>query len=163
MQIPDPPLALETRARRPIPNEVRKERPRVALDAAVAHWRTLRPNALLRSISNTYNCVGLVVACRRVWAWPEDLVRVLIEDGYRRLAGEVEVEFGDIVVYEDDDGEVTHVGIVIGKNVLTPGSSRDVLRVLSKWGGDGEYLHDLSHVPQVYGRVAAFWTDRRNV
>ena len=84
-------------------------------------------------------------------------------DGYRRLAGEVEVEFGDLVVYEDDDGEVTHVGIVIGKNVLTPGSSRDVLRVLSKWGGDGEYLHDLSDVPQVYGRAAAFWTDRRNV
>jgi hypothetical protein len=105
----------------------------------------------------------MVVASRRVWAWPEDLIQVLMQDGYRQLKGEVEAEFGDVVVYQDDDGDVTHVGIVIGKKLIDPSSPRDSLRVLSKWGGDGEYLHDLSCVPQVYGKALAFWTGRRNV
>jgi hypothetical protein len=76
----------------------------VALDAAVAHWRTLRPNAAAVDLEH----VQLRGPGRRVpprVGVAEDLIRVLVEDGYRRLAGEVEVEFGDIVVYEDDDGK----------------------------------------------------------
>jgi hypothetical protein len=68
---------------------------------------------------------------------------------------------GDVVVYHAPDGEVCHAGIVIGKNVLAPGQQADPLKVLSKWGADGEYLHDLSALPALLGKPAEFWADRR--
>jgi hypothetical protein len=156
-----PALALETRAGRAIDNEVRPERPKVALDASAALFKRLFPKAELRSLTAVYNCVGLVVANRRAWVDPDDLIRVLREDGYRQLANVMEAELGDVVVYHDAGGEVCHVGIVVGKNVLIPGQQEDPLRVLSKWGADGEYIHDLSKLPAYLGTPGQFWTDRR--
>ncbi len=62
------------------------------------------PNALLRSITATYNCLGLIVASRRVWVDPDHLLTILIQDGYRRLRGPEETEVGDVVVYRDESG-----------------------------------------------------------
>jgi hypothetical protein len=156
-----PALALESRAQRPIDNEVRPERPKVALDASAALFKRLFPKAELRSLTAVYNCVGLVVASRRVWVDPDDLIRVLQEDGYRLLADVTQAELGDVVVYHDSKGTVCHAGIVVGKNVLVPGQQEDPLRVLSKWGADGEYVHDLSKLPAYLGTATQFWTDRR--
>lgn len=163
MILPEPPLALETRSRWPIPNEPRLERPKVALDASIDLFRSLFPEAAPRSITATYNCIGLIVAGRRTWVDPEHLLRILKEDGYRRLPSAAEAEPGDVVVYHDSQGEVCHAGIVTGKNLLLPGDSRDVLKVLSKWGADGEYVHDASRVPQLLGMPTEFWTDRRGL
>lgn len=159
----EPALLIETRQRWCIPNEVRGERPREALAASVELFRGLFPDAQLRSITATYNCVGMVVASRRVWVDPEHLIRVLREDGYRRLNQEAEAEPGDVVAYHDSDGEICHVGIVLRKNLIIPGTKDDPLTILSKWGADGEYVHASRRLPFLLGVPAEFWTDRRIV
>src|SRR5438132_1641386 len=135
-------ILLQTRAKWVIPNEIRRERPAAALKASVDMMRELFPDAQLRSITATYNCVGLVAAARRVWVDPADLVKVLTDDGYKQLARPEETEHGDVVVYHDDDSEPCHVAIVLRKNLVIPGEQRDLLTVLSKWGADGEYIHE---------------------
>jgi hypothetical protein len=154
-------LLLETRARWQVPNELRPERNPAALRAAVEIVKQFAPDAMLRSISATYNCVGMVVASRRTWVDPEHLVRVLTDDGCRRLNGPEEAELGDVVIYRDPEGEPCHVGMVIRKNLVVPGSQQDQLTVVSKWGADGEYIHDVSKVPALLGTPAEYWTDRR--
>lgn len=155
-------LLLETRARWQVPNEIRPERPIPALRAAVELAKTICPGAVLRSITATCNCVGMVLASRRVWVDPEHLVRILREDGYRRLPGPDEAEEGDVVIYHDEGGALCHVGVVARKQLLVSGTNREPLVVLSKWGADGEYLHGLSEVPQYLGHPAELWTERKS-
>ncbi|HKI34603.1 MAG TPA: hypothetical protein VKA46_22295 [Gemmataceae bacterium] len=159
----DSPLLLETRGRWRIPNELRPERPMIALAESIRILGDAFPDARLRSITATYNCMGLVVASRRTWVDPEHLIRILREDGFRRLGSAAEAEPGDVVAYHDPDGEICHVGIVVQKNLALPSTPTDPLKVLSKWGADGEYLHDMSRVPYLLGVAAEFWTDRRGV
>ncbi len=155
-------LLLETRDRWKIPNDFCCERNPAALRAARQLWEGLFPDIRFRSISGTYNCVGLVVASRRVIVLPEHLERILTGDGYRRLRGPEEAEHGDVVVYQDEEGaEPTHVGIVVRKNLISH-ADEDTLTILSKWGRDGEYEHKSRCVPEVYGRPTQYWTDRRD-
>jgi hypothetical protein len=156
-------LLLQTRAKWPIPNEIRKERPSAALKAAVELMRELFPEAQLRSITSTYNCVGLAIATRRVWVDPEYLVKILKDDGYTQLQRSEDTEYGDVVVYHDSDDEACHVGIVVRKNLLITGEDRELLTVVSKWGADGEYVHEATKLPFLLGRPAQYWTDRRLV
>jgi hypothetical protein len=159
----EPSLALETRARRSIPNEPRKERAKLSLQSAVDLIKQSHPNALLRSITATYHCVGLVVASRRTWVDPDHLLTILIQDSYRRLRGPEETEVGDVVVYRDEAGDVSHVGLVSRKKLVDPVNGADYLQVLSKWGADGEYFHDLTDVPYLLGRPTEYWTDRKRL
>ncbi len=155
-------LLLQTRAKWQIPNELRLERPKASLQAAIEVVKGIAPDAVFRSISFTYNCIGMVVASRRVWVDPGHLVRILNQDGYRRLPGVNDADRGDVVVYHDVDGEACHAGIVVARNLAIPGDETDPLTVLSKWGGDGEYIHQLSKVPSLLGRPSEYWTDRRH-
>jgi hypothetical protein len=143
-----------------VPNELRKELPRVILEAGRDLFTKERPDARLRSLTNLYNCVGMVLASRRVWVDPMYLHRMLAEDGYTKLSSSRDAEIGDIVVYHKD-GEISHVGIVIRKNLYSAEMVRDPLDVLSKWGRDGEYEHGLTDVPYWLGAPAEYWTDRK--
>jgi hypothetical protein len=67
-----------------------------------------------------------------------------------------------VVVYRKD-GEVSHAGIVIRKHLYDPGHARDPVDILSKWGRDGEYDHQLTDVPYWLGAPAEYWTDRKGV
>jgi hypothetical protein len=125
--------------------------------------RELFPEAQLRSITATYNCVDLIVASRRAWVDPEHLVKILKDDGYRLLQRAEDAESGDVVVYHDPDGEPCHAAFVVGKNLAVAGENRDLLTVLSKWGADGEYLHEATKLPLLLGRPAQFWMDRSSV
>jgi hypothetical protein len=155
-----PPLALETKARHPIHNRERVERLLPAMEAAAAIHQADHPTARMRSLSATYNCIGMVVASRRAWVDTSDLLRVLQEDGLRLLAeGDLPAN-GDVVVYRRD-GAVTHAGLIIACNVLIAGNRVDPFRVLSQWGADGEYEHDSGDVPQALGSPVEYWTDRR--
>lgn len=154
-------LVLETRARWQVPNELRPERNPAALRAAIELVRQIVPDAILRSITATYNCIGMVGASRRTWVDPADLVRVLRDDGYRKLNRPEESDVGDVVIYHDENGAPCHAGLVMRKNLLVPGSQDELLTVLSKWGADGEYLHGASRVPVYLGTPAEFRTDRR--
>jgi hypothetical protein len=156
-------LLLQTRAKWSVPNEIRKERPTAALRAAVELMHDLFPEAQVRSITGTYNCVGLVIAARRVWVDPEHLVKILKDDGYRQLQRPEDTDYGDIVVYHDADDQPCHAGIVLRKNLALEGDDRDLLTVVSKWGADGEYVHAATRLPSLLGRPAQYWTDRRSV
>jgi hypothetical protein len=103
----------------------------------------------------------MVVAFRRAWVDPEHLLRILREDGYRRLDAPGEAQLGDVVVYRDAGGDVCHAGIVVGINLYDPQNPRDARVVLSKWGRDGEYVHDETYVPPILGAPAEYWTDRK--
>ena len=165
MALPDPgnSLWLQSRSKGLIPNELRPERNPAALKASVELLRGLFPEARFRSITATYNCVGMIVASQRTWVDPADLIRVLREDGYRKLNGPEESDLGDVVIYHDDSGTPCHVGLVVRKNLLLAGGQEDLLTVLSKWGADGEYIHGASCVPIYLGTPAEYWTDRRMV
>jgi hypothetical protein len=133
----------------------------LALQAAIELAKEICPDAIFRSITNLYNCMGLVVASRRVWVDPEHAIKILTDDGYRELGGPDEADCGDIVIYHNDQAEPIHIAIVAWKNLLLAGEQRDPLTVLSKWGGDGEYFHEVSKVPGYLGQPAQYWTDRR--
>lgn len=156
-------LRMETRARWQIPNELREEMHPNVRDAAVEMWRSQRPNARLRSISATYNCIGMVVAFRRSWVDPGDLLRILKEDGYRKLGRSEEARLGDVVVYRDAQGSVSHAGIIIGFNLYDSDNPKDARIVLSKWGRDGEYEHDETDVPVQLGSPSEYWSHRVGV
>jgi hypothetical protein len=128
---------------------------------AVEDMKKLRPDADLRRITATYNCVGMVVASRRSWVTTEVLIKILVEDGFIQLSGPEAVAVGDVVVYHDDEGEVCHVGIVSEIKRVLIGAVGVKLRVLSKWGAFGEYFHDSDYVPDYLGQPQEYWTDRR--
>lgn len=149
-------IPLATKRGRHIPNVQRRERAPDSLRAAIAEWGRLRPDAIFRTISNCYNCAGMAFAVRRTWIDTEHLGQIYEEDGYRtsRVG-----ELGDIVVYRDQKGDIQHVAIVIAVEIDLATGNRSLM-VLSKWGGDGEYVHPIDHVPESFGRVTEFWTDR---
>jgi hypothetical protein len=143
-----------------IPNERRRERSPDSLKAAVDTWTRKYPNIQLRSLTATYNCVGLVFACRRTCIDPAHLKMILTEDNYRRLSGESEVEIGDLVLYRATDDEYSHIAVVVKKEPNIINASFEIT-VVSQWGFDGEYIHLIDEVPDSYGKIREFWTDRR--
>jgi hypothetical protein len=78
-------MPLYTRKRNFIPNEQRLESAPEILRAAVSMMQKNRPDALLRSITATYNCLGMAFASRRTHIDPMHLNKILRDDGYRLL------------------------------------------------------------------------------
>ena len=152
-------IRLATKCGTFIPNERRRERPPDALKAAAEIWQAKYPNIRVRSLTATYNCVGLVFGSRRTWIDPEHLDMILREDGYRRLLREHEVEIGDLVLYRIGT-EYSHIGVVINKMPDVLKASFEIT-IMSQWGADGEYIHLLDEVPDDFGNVKEFWTERR--
>jgi hypothetical protein len=153
-------IPLATKRKTPIINVRRMEQCPEQLRAAIEVWERLRPDAIYRSISATYNCMGLVFGCRRTIIDIDSLRMILVEDGYRRVPSETDLTIGDVVIYRLAGYGNKHVGIVSEKR-LAPATASWKIQVLSKWGSDGEYFHDINYVPDAYGRPAEFWTDRR--
>lgn len=158
-------IPLATRQGTWIRNVRRTENAPEALRDAAERWKRLLPNAILRSNTALYNCVGLVFASRRTWVGVDDLGPVLRlifeEDGYNRLSSMADVERGDVVVYRDPQGkEIRHIGIVIEKSAVVQKADWQVT-VLSKWGPWGEYVHPLRDVPSGLGEPVEFWSERR--
>lgn len=153
-------IPLATKRGTPIPNERRRERPPEALKAAMQIWTQKYPNIRLRSLTAVYNCVGLPFASRRTCIDPEHLKTILREDDYRRLSGEHEVEIGDLVLYRPNKDEYSHIAVVVKKEPKVINASFEIT-VVSQWGADGEYIHLIDEVPDSYGTIKEFWTDRR--
>lgn len=155
-------IQLATKQGTYIPNERRREGAPDTLRAAVDLYVRERPNAQLRSISATYNCVGLVFATRRTWVDPDHLPMILREDGYSRVPNLERVRAGDVIIYRNDKGETVHIALVF---TIEPEVATATWRLtaLSKWGANGEYMHTPEHVPHVYGRPSEYWSERRAV
>lgn len=153
-------IPLATKKGTLIPNSRRWEKPPQALKVSEDQWRALCPPARLRSLSATYNCVGLVFASRRTWVETDSLALILDEDGFHRVDEEKAVEPGDVAVYRNSSGEITHLGVVLEKQPDV-GSGRFRFKLLSKWGAGGEYIHYSHDVPEILGGLAEFVSERR--
>lgn len=102
-----------------------------------------------------YNCHGLTFATRRGWLNDVDLV--FNNEHYDELQKNELILSGDIISYlEDVNGvmQTSHTGVIVENasqqtydQVLQPNNAS--LKVLSKWGAHGEYLHD--HEKSPYG------------
>ncbi|MFN7937068.1 MAG: hypothetical protein U0R19_27340 [Bryobacteraceae bacterium] len=153
-------IALETSKRRRIPNEQFPERPTESMQAARRQVTDGHPGRIPRSLSATYNCVGMVFANRRTSIDPEYVPAILADDGFALVEQLADVHRGDVVVYTDDHGDIAHVGIVIANELIF--GTRQVL-VLSQFGRDGEYFHPHNDVPDCYGKNIRFYSERRDL
>ena len=162
-------IELATRKGWPIPNVRRQEAPPERFEVAKVEHTRDHPDARLRSSTAVYNCLGLVFASRRTWVPPNDtssdltrvLKRILDDDGYRPLPGPEQSEIGDVVAYgKRGEPDLSHVGIIVDKTLdASTGSFK--IKVMSKWGHDGEYLHSIDDVPLILGEPLQFYTDRK--
>ena len=154
-----PQLPLVTKRGTHIPNEQRPESSRATMDARKEQVVNGNPERQVRSLSSTYNCMGMVFANRRTWVDPEHLPLILTDDGYRRVNAESDLQPGDVVVYRSESGEVSHVGIVSKVRTNLIEASREV-QVLSQWGATGEYFHRVDDVSPSLGVPREYWTER---
>jgi len=98
----------------------------------------------------------MIFACRRAWIEVDYIERILVEDGYRRIQPD-EVMIGDVVLYRDANNQPSHVALIMA--VETIGRMRNI-KVLSKWGKDGEFIHFVEDVLEQMGRAVEFYTER---
>ena len=87
---------------------------------------------------------------------------ILRGDRYRPVTDEDELALGDVVIYRDDAGDVSHVGIVTDIRVNLSQASREIT-VLSQWGESGEYLHLVDDVHPGLGHPSEYWTDHNEM
>ena len=155
-----PEIPLATIKGRPIPNEQAQQLPDARMQAAKSVHLANHPKATPRSLRSVYNCMGMVFASRRTWIDPDHLGMILEDDEYQRVIAESELQIGDVVVYRGNDNEVSHVGVIVSVEIEIATASRR-LWVLSQWGKDGEYLHEVDDVSPYLGTPVEFWTDRK--
>lgn len=147
-----------------VENEMPEEdRNPVALREARDIWVSIFPDLKPRSLTAMYNCAGMVFASRRTCVKNmKDIDIILVDDGYRRVNDERDVDIGDVVVYRNTKLVPRHVGLVCEKTLIL-----DLARppfdiwVMSQWGDDGEYRHRLKDVPELFGDQIEFWSDRK--
>ena len=83
---------------------------------------------------------------------------ILDDDGYRAVEVR-DVQPGDVVTYRDSTGNVSHVGVVISHDKDLP-KAQWKTTVLSQWGADGEYIHDVGDVHELLGKPYKFYSER---
>lgn len=153
-------LALQTKKGQQIPNQRCPQRHPDSMRAARDMVEGNHTTAKSRSLVSSYNCLGMVFATRRTWIEPDHLQMILDDDDYQLVSSESDVQPGDVVVYRNASGEVTHVGIVARKET-EPRDATYKITVLSQWGKDGEYFHDINDINVLLGTPSEYWTDRR--
>jgi hypothetical protein len=150
-------IGLSTSKNRFIPNQRMPERsPQSMYAAKHLHAKGSRQ---LRSLRSTYNCVGMVFANRRTFIEPEQIPMILQDDEYTEVV-ESDLMPGDVVLYRDARTEdIKHVGLVLASEGMFETKK---IRVLSQFGRDGEYVHEVNDVPNFYGEtVVKFYSERR--
>ncbi len=152
-------IELATSKRHRIPNAQRPESLPDALADAMRWITQSHPTVRLRSLTATYNCVGMAFANRRTWVEPDHVQMILADDEYKEVDLR-DVLPGDVVVYHDGDGSISHVAVVVA-HVPDVENARWRTTVLSQWGSNGEYLHDPNDVNELLGRPYKFYTERR--
>ncbi len=154
-------IALATKKGWDIPNVQKDEIPEFKAKALRQDLHKQYENfAELRSLSHTYNCVGMVFGTRRTFIDVEYVDKILRDDGYKKIEPTT-VLAGDIIIYRiKSSREVCHIGIVLGRFVDKTGIIQ--FHVLSKWGQTGEYIHLPENVPLGYleGTEIEYWSER---
>ena len=154
-------IALSTKLGTWIPNVKHPEEqtPEITQAKIDVHKKFVdRVEAQLRSISSAYNCVGMVFAARRVHIDVKHVRMILREDGYQKI-DESHIMDDDIVVYTLK-GQVIHIGRIMG--TVKDENGHLQWRILSKWGKDGEYFHNIKDIPEFLQFDAwEIWSEKR--
>lgn len=109
-------------------------------------------NLEVRSLSeDKYNCVGMIFCSRTANVDIKHIDEILTQDGYNLIEKE-KVVAGDLVLYTFEN-KYSHIGMVSCVSRLD-------LKVISKWGKDGEVEHEYRDVPFHLGEPAYFYTTR---
>lgn len=154
-------IDLATSKNRPIPNSRRSERAPAAMEAAKELVLNGHPDRQLRSLTATYNCIGMALANRRTCVEPEHVPMIFEDDGYVEI-GPAKAMPGDLVLYRTEEGEISHIAVVVSPAAIAESASEKLkIRVLSQWGADGEYLHDYADVNERLGKPDKFYSERR--
>ena len=93
-----------------------------------------------------YNCHGLTFASSRTKVFPESIQMILDDDGYTQVEA-CDALPGDVVLYYDKQGEISHSGVIITE------SSEEGYGypwVVSKWGVLNEVCHLAYDIPKEY-------------
>lgn len=100
-----------------------------------------------------YNCHGMIFGSRRTRILDTPVIHMILKDDrWEQITELKDVLPGDIIVYVDDQGDLTHSGFVIGNSPLSPEPW-----ICSKWGSGPEVLHKYFDVPQIYGTTYNFY------
>jgi hypothetical protein len=85
---------------------------------------------------------------------------MLVDDGYRALPWHpASWLVGDVVLYRDKEGKLSHVAMIAKKTVDVCTAQVDI-EVLSTWGETGEYLHPIANVSPLLGKPTAVVSQR---
>ena len=140
---------------RPLPIQPR------SLKVQNTHIAAAHPNAQLRRLDSTYNCVGMIFGARRTDINPDQIDDIFRDDVYRKLSGPHLADVGDLAVYwpltMKAKHEPSHIGLVVNI-VPTIINEQPKITILSKWGYLGEFFHDSHQSP--FGSVVDYFTDR---
>ncbi|MFH0989120.1 MAG: hypothetical protein V1799_03790 [bacterium] len=121
------------------------------------------PDAKPRSITSTYNCVGMIFSSRRTRIDPKYLELIFTDDGYYRITDETQLKEGDLVIYRNQSThEITHIAKIYHVKFNLEDATRSFI-VLSKWGDHGEYFHPIDILPPILGKPSEFWSERRGL
>ncbi len=124
---------------------------------AAAEWNYLTSTKHISNViqrghgDDRSNCHGWVFSGGRYLIGGRDVPAILEDNGYQEVT---EPRPGDLVVYRDDEGVVTHTGVV---RYVTPG---EPVLVESKWGNLGVYLHRVDDSP--YGANCRYYRSTRS-
>lgn len=149
-------IRLQTSKGRDIPNGQNRE-----ISAINRNWGPkILAKYFVKSIrtdpSPIYNCHGLTFASRRTRI-PDssDVATILQDDHYKRIERHQDVLPGDIVIYVDENGDLTHSGVVVEND-----SPLFVPMICSKWGDGPEVIHAVANVHPLYGSEHRFYRCR---
>jgi hypothetical protein len=154
-------IPLSTKRRTWIKNIRKPERLPQAMKEAERYARTNCPGIETRSLSSSYNCVGMVFGSRRTIIEPEEIPTIFKDDEYYPVAQRGQIRIGDLVVYKKSATavDIDHIGLIV--EIVPQLEKAEVrVRVLSQWGFDGEYLHDEDNVPLMIGKHREYYSER---
>ena len=99
----------------------------------------------------SYNCHGWVFTGGKGWVRGSNVARIIRDNGYQEVTSPAP---GDIAVYRDHAGEVTHTAVVRGQ--MQDGT----LLLESKWGKLGRYIHTEKGQPYAVHACTFYSTER---
>jgi len=106
--------------------------------------------------SDSYDCHGWTFTNGEKWINNDQVQKILDDNGYVGVpSGQVQV--GDLVVYRDEYGNITHTGIVTAVD-----ENGNPTEIESKWGSLGRYRHAPGDVPPGYGEPEYHRSNRPN-
>ncbi len=102
-----------------------------------------------RDAGRRANCHGWLFTGGRYFLGPDDVERILAENGYRSVASP---KPGDLIIYRDSAGNIVHSGLVRL-------ADKELVIVESQWGASARYLHEPAE--QAYSASFTYYRSAR--